>query len=596
MEPIIFYKEKVEFYSNEIKRLENKLRLYPFLRLSAVIAGAVSFYLLFAVNIAYAIVALFLFLILFIFIAKKDQHLNLLLEEAKIFSQINRNEIEALKGNYSAFKNGSEFIDSNHPYTSDLDVFGERSLFQLINRTHTFFGKKFLAQSLQAPHKTPEILKRQKAITELKEKASWRQKLQVAGHKDTSLSIDPSSLINWFSSETIYDRRKWLTMLIIVLPILTTSSFILSFFFLPKAIPTLLWIIQFIIVSFENKQIILIHELTSSKATALNRYKELLFICENEDFCSEKLIELQQQLCSSSSGKASAAIQDLALYINQLDLRNNVYVHFPINTIFFWDLHWIRKLEQWKKKHRVDAAGWFKSIGKLEELNSLATLYFNNPKWTLPEITDDKKVILAANAAHPLIPENKRVANDIKINGPGKVLIVTGSNMAGKSTYLRTVGVNAVLALAGGPVCATSFKISNIKIYTSMRIIDSLQENASSFYAELQRLKLILDEVKREENVLFLMDEILRGTNSHDRHLGSAAVIRQLISYDASGILATHDLELGKLEKEVPGKIENYSFDVQIENDRLFFDYKIHPGICNSLNASILMKKMGIDI
>jgi DNA mismatch repair ATPase MutS len=197
---------------------------------------------------------------------------------------------------------------------------------------------------------------------------------------------------------------------------------------------------------------------------------------------------------------------------------------------------------------------------------------------------------------HPLIPKSRRICNDLKISNTGTMVLVTGSNMSGKSTFLRTCGVNIVLAMAGAPVCAKKMTVSHVLVFTSMRIIDSLEENTSSFYAELKRLANIIQTVENKEKVFLLLDEILRGTNSNDRHIGSVALIKQMIKNNAIGIIATHDLALSQMENELPHQIDNYNFDVKIENDELYFDYKLNQGICKSLNASILMKKMGIKI
>jgi DNA mismatch repair ATPase MutS len=239
---------------------------------------------------------------------------------------------------------------------------------------------------------------------------------------------------------------------------------------------------------------------------------------------------------------------------------------------------------------------WFDAMAEFEALSSLATTGFNNPDWTTPVITPTHFTLKAMNAGHPLIPENRRVNNSLVVDGTGKIVLVTGSNMSGKSTFQRTCGVNMVLAMTGSPVCATSFEMSPVTIFTSMRIADSLEENTSSFYAELKRLAAIIKSVENGDKVFLLLDEILRGTNSNDRHIGSVALIRQLIANNAVGIVATHDLDLSKMANEYPNGIENYNFDVKIENDELYFDYKINAGICKSLNASILMKKMGIHI
>ncbi|MBA3674387.1 MAG: hypothetical protein H0W75_05425 [Chitinophagaceae bacterium] len=253
-------------------------------------------------------------------------------------------------------------------------------------------------------------------------------------------------------------------------------------------------------------------------------------------------------------------------------------------------------LEKWKLDQQKNINIWFETLGHIEALNSFAILHFNEPAWVFPDLISGNFFIEAKEIGHPLISKNTRVNNSVKINDNEEIMLVTGSNMAGKSTYLRSIGVNVVLAMAGAPVCAKDFKVSHVQLISSMRITDNLAESTSTFYAELKKLKIIIEKVNKGEKVFILLDEILRGTNSLDRHTGSVALIKQLIKHKAAAIIATHDLELAKLKDDYPENIINYHFDVQVSNDELFFDYLLKPGVCTSLNASILMKKIGIEL
>ena len=253
-------------------------------------------------------------------------------------------------------------------------------------------------------------------------------------------------------------------------------------------------------------------------------------------------------------------------------------------------------MEKWKQQNHEHVLGWFTALGEFEAINSLSILSFNHPEWCFPELKKEHFFIEGKEIGHPLIPAGKCVNNPVKIDQAGELMLVTGSNMAGKSTYLRSIGVNTVLAMAGAPVCAKYFCLSPVQIISSMRIADNLEESTSTFYAELKKLKTVIDKVNNNEKVFILLDEILRGTNSLDRHTGSAALIKQLIKHNAVGIIATHDVELAGLKDEYPSGILNYHFDVQVNNEELYFDYKLKEGICTSLNASILMKKIGIEL
>nr|MBA3899879.1 hypothetical protein [Bacteroidota bacterium] len=369
-----------------------------------------------------------------------------------------------------------------------------------------------------------------------------------------------------------------------------------TFFGLPSGYAYLSVLIQGIIIYLNSSKINTSYQNISKKVSLLKQYAALIKIIEKGDFKSEKLSGLQSKFMLGST-TASDNLKKLSSYVNYLDFRYNIYFWIPLNLLTFWDIHWIRKTEKWREEHKGKVIQWFSALGEFEAFSSFANMAFNNPGWVFPEVKQSGFLIEATEAGHPLLRPEQRVNNSFSINGKGKIMLITGSNMAGKSTFLRTVGVNAVLAMAGAPVCAKTFGISPIQVFTSMRIIDSLEENASSFYAELKRLKEIIEAVKTQDNIFFLLDEILRGTNSNDRHIGSKALIKQMAKQQGNGIIATHDLELGKLEEEMPQHIDNYSFDVQIkEGERLYFDYKLHPGICKSLNASILMKKMGIEV
>jgi len=268
----------------------------------------------------------------------------------------------------------------------------------------------------------------------------------------------------------------------------------------------------------------------------------------------------------------------------------------PLNLLFFTDIHFCLALERWKREHASRIPGWFAAMAEFEVLASLGNMAFNNPGWVFPKVTEDYFVFSAQQMGHPLIPAGRRINNDFAVSGAGRAIIVTGSNMSGKSTFLRTCGVNAVLAFTGAPVCASAFEVSLLRLHSSMRISDSLEENISSFYAELRRLRAIISGAESDPKVFLLLDEILRGTNSDDRYTGSVALIKQLTGYGAVAMVATHDLRLAGLDQELPDAIENYHFDVKVNDEELFFDYRLTPGICSSFNASLLMKKMGIKV
>lgn len=325
----------------------------------------------------------------------------------------------------------------------------------------------------------------------------------------------------------------------------------------------------------------------------LAAYARLIQHIEAENFSTEKLQQLKAGFVTSNI-PASNAIDRLSYIISQLNVRYNAFA-IILNLIGLWDLQWVYRLEKWKAAQRENLPRWFDALAEFETLASLGNLAFNNPDWVFPTLHDDT-ILVAEELGHPLINRKKRVTNDLTAPTQGHIKLVTGSNMAGKSTFLRTVGLNIVLAMTGAPACAKRLELPLLQVYTSMRTQDALHESTSSFYAELKRLKFIIEAVERGDNVFFLLDEILKGTNSNDRHLGSKALIRQLIESKGGGIIATHDLELGQLETQYGGAIENLRIEVEIKNDELYFDYKLKKGVSESFNATVLMQKMGIKV
>ena len=297
------------------------------------------------------------------------------------------------------------------------------------------------------------------------------------------------------------------------------------------------------------------------------------------------------------TGKISAKIKELSILINKLNYHLNLIVGFLLNVFLLWDIRQLIALEQWKRDNQESLEAAFDVIAEFEALMSLSSLHINYPEWCFPQIADGAGyTVIAKSLAHPLIYSKNRIENDYEMNNAFQVDIITGSNMAGKSTFLRTIGINTVLALAGAPVCASIMEVSVITIISYMRIKDSLNESTSTFKAELDRLQMLLGAVETEPKVFFLIDEMLRGTNSVDKYLGSKAVIEQLIRKNAVGMVATHDLQIALLEKKYPNYVRNFYFDIQVKDGEMLFDYKIKHGECKTFNASLLLKQIGIEV
>jgi len=316
---------------------------------------------------------------------------------------------------------------------------------------------------------------------------------------------------------------------------------------------------------------------------------------EIAEFNSPHLRQLKEGM--TGEGKAAGAeLKELKNILDRFDLRNNIAGLLFFNSFLLWDVRQMMALNRWRERNKASAVNWFAAVAEAEVLHSFSTLHFNHGEWCFPQFSQQHFSLEGQRIGHPLLSEKQRVNNDFQLEGVAKIGLITGSNMAGKSTFLRSLGVNTVLAQTGAPVCASRFILSPVQLVSSMRIADNLAENTSTFYAELKKLRTIIEMVKAHLPVFILLDEILRGTNSYDRHKGSAALIRQLIRENAVAVIATHDVELAQIESTYPQSIENYHFDVEVEGEELYFDYKLKTGVCKSLNASILMKKIGIDL
>jgi hypothetical protein len=590
-----YYSEQIQFYQNKVEKAGKKENNLSIQRLVSFVGALVLFYLTLNISLGLATILLIMGLVLFgyslkqhLAITREKEHLTYLLE-------INEKELACIHGDFQNYPDGKEYQDNKHPYTGDLDIFGRSSLFQYINRTTSKTGSDLLAEWLKNPADLKEIIERQEAITELKSLSDWRQHLIAIGYKYADAQNNPEPVMAWLKEEPVFLQQKYLKIVINASSILTLGAFIGWLAGVSISVFSIIIAIDILVLNKTTHQINKIHKGVSRTSELLKAFEQTIKTIEKQHFNSGKLVHLQKKF-TYANDTASLRINELSHLVNKLDFRLNVFVAFILNLFYFWDIRQILKLEHWKMANRDQTSLWFETMAEFEALSSLANLYYNNPDWMMPAILPDHFHLNAEEIGHPLIPKKRRVCNNLHMDRAGKIAIVTGSNMSGKSTFLRTIGTNMILAMTGAPVCARKFATSKVLVLTSMRIIDSLEENTSSFYAELKRLAGIIQSAERNEKVFLLLDEILRGTNSNDRHIGSVALIRQLVKSNAVGILATHDLALSQLEEELPQAIDNYNFDVKIENDELFFDYKLTKGICKSLNASILMKKMGIHV
>lgn len=595
------YQDRVKQFSDIATALESKYMRFSIIRLLVfVLVVAISVFLFSKIGgwtLLFIVAALigFGFFVNWHLGIKKQQihHENL--------ATINQYEVAACQGDTTSFDPGTHYTTPGHPYALDLDIFGPHSFFQFSNRTSTAIGSNKLADYLTQGAEVTEILDRQESIQELAKKLDWRQHFQAYGMTTEDNGAHLEALQNWLKAPAFIDNKNWVSLAMVLSPLWLIGSL---YFTYTQGWPWQAGIIAIVpqvwILRKFAEQVNHTHQQTYQAEQVLAYYAQLIGHIEKEDFTTSKLKKLKA-LLAVDNGMASSSVKQLSYIIRQLNVRMNAFA-FILNAIGLWDLYWVKKLEQWKAAQKDKLPNWFEALEEFEALHSLATVHYNHPDWIFPEIIDQSQ-LEAIELGHPLIDPQVMITNDFQMPTSGHTKLVTGSNMAGKSTFLRTVGLNIVLAMTGAPVCAKKFRLPAIQVYTSMRTQDALHESTSSFYAELKRLKIIIEAVDsgRESHFgqrqpYFLLDEILKGTNSKDRHTGAKALIHQLIKSKGAGIIATHDLELGNMEASYGGAIENLCMEVEVENDELIFDYKLKKGVSKSFNATHLMRNMGIRI
>jgi MutS domain V len=594
--PEQFYRDHLKFLdASQKKRLQRKAQL-SWLRFFSLAISFLLLWRLWPFGLALAFAAFIIFFVIFIFFVIKDLNNKEQIEHNLLLIEINEEEINILHHHFTNRADGLLLKPVSHEYTSDLDIFGKASLYQYINRTNSEQGNTILAEWLLHPANPDVILQKQESVKELSKDISSLQEFRAHGIANPVTKSAENNVLEWLKIENKFSNNLFWKITRFIFPVVALGSLILYLFSVISegmfftSIP-LLFLIAFSISKYIMPHYILLDKIVPK----LETLRRGIGWIESQDF-NTKLTGRLKKNFQTDSFKASASIKQLKKILERLEYRFNPLVYIPLNIFLLWDLQQVMSLEKWKSGHDKNIGTWFQAFGEMEALITIATLHFNHPDWSFPRLSEEHGIFISEDLGHPLIPAEKRVCNSFSTYGEEQLSLITGSNMAGKSTFLRSVGVNIVLAMMGAPVCARRLEVSCMKVMSSMRVNDNLEENTSTFYAELKKLKDIISAVNKNEKVFLLLDEMLRGTNSADRHAGSIALIRQLIKHNAAALIATHDLELTKLSDEFPSAICNYHFDVQVNNDELFFDYKLKTGICTSMNASLLMKKIGIEV
>ena len=588
MEVLEFYKGRKKRHEEELSKYAKKLLVSSLLRLAVFLAICYAIYYFFG-NRNVIISLIIVGIALFLFLVSRHSNLKDKSNKQKELIRLNELEIHILETrDFSALPEGVEFEDPKHAFSEDIDLFGRGSFFQYLNRTALQEGTSKLA-ALLTENSIAGIPKKQRAVKELAEKPEWRQEFTAIA-KLVKTDTRSSSVVGWFQDYRIFvpGIMKWLPHVFSGLSALAVAAYFFDFI---TGVQLLLWFfVGLFITGIYVKKINELAGSVSKIQDTFHQYHQLLALLEKEEFSSEILKE-NKQLIRSEEKKASGIFREFSRAIDALDQRNNMLFGIFGNGFLLWDLRQSYRLEQWIEKYRQNVENWFQVIAFTDAFNSLGNFAFNHPSYVFPEINSENQGFSAKNLAHPLLNPEKRVANDFRINNE-EFFIITGANMAGKSTFLRTVSLQIIMSNVGLPVCAESCSYSPIKLITSMRTSDSLSDDESYFFSELKRLKFIVDEIKTDQYFIIL-DEILKGTNSSDKASGSKKFVRKLVKSHSTGIIATHDLSLCEITSELT-QVKNHYFDAEIINDELFFDYKFKDGICHNMNASFLLRKMEI--
>ncbi len=585
--PSEFYKLQIEIHSEELQKIKRKLAVSSTTRLIVFLAACAVIYFFFG-NTEVIIATIVLAIIVFIYLVSKHSGLQYNRDLKKALISQNETELEVLNRAFHHLPSGEKYKDPLHFYSQDIDLFGRGSFFQYSNRTALESGSDFLAK-LFTENKIDSIPTKQQAIGELSAMPEWRQHFSaIASLVKTEISAN--EVTDWLKDYKTF-VPKWIKPVSILFSIISIGLIVLNYFDMVSGYAIGGWFLLGLAISgVYLKKVNNLSSHTSKIQSTFEQFYKLILEIENENFSSQILSEKRNSVIESTT-KASTILKEFARYLDVLGQGDIMIFGTIINAFTLRNLRQSYNIEKWIEAHKESVPVWFDVITFFDAYNSLGNFTFNHPNYVFPNIIDDVPVLKVKGAGHPLLKETTMVRNDFQINSE-EFFIVTGANMAGKSTFLRTVSLQIVMGNIGLPVCAEKSEYSPIKLITSMRTTDSLTDDESYFFSELKRLKFIVDEIKTDRYFIIL-DEILKGTNSTDKAIGSRKFVEKLVASNSTGIIATHDLSLCVAAEELP-EVKNYFFDARIENDELFFDYTFKPGICQNMNASFLLKKMQI--
>ncbi|PWS26941.1 DNA mismatch repair protein MutS [Pedobacter yonginense] len=595
---LIEYNQKINAVTEQIAKTKKRIDQLSFLRIGLFLVEIVFFVLLVSsANDGWRVLIQFLLVVpvlVFIFIVHKQSNLDREVEYQKQLLWVYQNESNILNGLENGYENGHEFESELHPYTADLDIFGKSSLFALLNRSSTKNGNEALSKALAEKRPKSDILSKQEAVREIESKIeeTFQFRAHLKGGNISKIELIKEQLKSLLGKQLEFTRQKFFRVYVAIVPYLSTALILGSLIFggifvnllILMAIAHTAWNVLL------NSKVNQVFYSFSGGSSLLNNYASAIRWTENQSWESHYVLALLD-----SEIPVSQEIKNLSKIIQSFDARLNLLVGGVLNGLLLWDFKCCIRLDRWHQASSKDVISALNHLGDFEELISLATLVHNQPSWVFPKV-ESTFTLQAREIGHPLIANALRVSNDFSTEHNSRVDIITGSNMAGKSTFLRTLGINMVLAYAGAPVCAAEMSLPVFSINTYMRIKDSLNESTSTFKAELNRLKMILDNVMQDKDTFVFIDEMLRGTNSRDKYLGSKVFLEKLIAEKTPTLFATHDLQLADLKADYPESVRNFHFDIQITDGEMRFDYKLKQGPCSTFNAAILLKEIGLSL
>ena len=594
MKPDEYYQKQIDHYTARLKQIKKRRNLITLAKLLTF--GYMIFLIYLLINhstqplllLGIGAILVFIFLTLWDSQIIYRQHL---IEE---LLRINTLESDYLAGNFSALDQGERFNDPAHPYAHDLDLFGEDSLFQHLNRTVTFSGTQKFVSWLLSLSKDPEVIhSRQQAAEELCAEPEWCQHFRAAGALHPTQALDAVILKSGPTESPFFSKHSTVRLILwIANTIVIVSWAVTSFTPLPFSISLVLSLLQLSALALYIKKINAYHQRLNLFLKTISNYLPLVRLIHDQSFRSPYLQKIRHSLFTPESNSLQALTQ-LHRIQNSLDQRGNIVIAFILNGLYLKDFHTLLRLDHWRKKYGPDIETWTDVLSEADALISMANYRFNHPAYCLPVICQDR-LLDTEEIGHPLLKSERNVTNDFSIRSLHQIAIVTGANMAGKSTFLRTIGVNLILAQSGNVVCSRYFAFQPMTLFTSMRTTDSLSKDTSYFHAELLRLQQLVNIAQQEDKVFIILDEMLKGTNSVDKLNGSLAFLKRILSYPISGLVATHDLALGELADDFPEHFFNVCFEIVHSGSQITYDYKLHPGISSNMNASIILKQMGL--